>query len=101
MVHRLHVGCFCPKPLYSCSPLQNNVSAEVGVLINMGALAVSQLLENAQDVGVHLTLETAAVENQVMQSQWQSWMELDLELWSRFLIIFNADVKRSVKSYLI
>ena len=33
----------------------------------MGALAVSQLLENAQDMGVHLTLETAAVENQVMQ----------------------------------
>ena len=43
----------------------------------MGALAVSQLLENAQDVGVHLTLETAAVENQVMQSQIQSRMELD------------------------
>lgn len=42
--------------------------AEVGVLINMGALAVSQLLENAQDKGVELALETAAVENQVHQS---------------------------------
>ena len=31
----------------------------------MGALAVSQLLENAQDKGVEIALETAAVENQV------------------------------------
>ena len=57
------------KLFLSRHPLQNNVSAEVGVLINMGALAVSQLLENAQDMGVHLTLETAAVENQVMRTK--------------------------------
>lgn len=31
----------------------------------MGALAVSQLLESAQDKGIQITLETAAVENQV------------------------------------
>lgn len=44
---------------------QNNVGAEVGTMINMGALAVSQLLESAQERGIELTLETAAIENQV------------------------------------
>jgi hypothetical protein len=45
--------------------LQNQVSAEVGSLINMSALAVSQLLESAQEKGIELNLETSAVENQV------------------------------------
>jgi hypothetical protein len=34
-------------------------------MINMSALAVSQLLESAQERGIELTLETAAIENQV------------------------------------
>jgi hypothetical protein len=44
---------------------QNNVGAEVGAIINMSALAVSQLLESAQERGIELSLETAAIENQV------------------------------------
>jgi hypothetical protein len=36
-------------------------------MMNMGALAVSQLLESAQDKGVELNLETASVENEVIQ----------------------------------
>ena len=47
--------------------LQNNVGHEVGTLINMGALAVSQLLENSQERGVELILETAEFENQVRE----------------------------------
>lgn len=39
----------------------------------MGALAVSQLLENAQDKGVEIALETAAVENQVSSHLSMSW----------------------------
>ena len=46
---------------------QNNVGHEVGTLINMGALAVSQLLENSQERGVELILETAEFENQVRE----------------------------------
>jgi hypothetical protein len=45
--------------------VKNQASAEVGSLINMSALAVSQLLVNAQERGLELTLETAAVENEV------------------------------------
>lgn len=33
-------------------------------MINMGALALNQLLENAQDKGIELELETSALENQ-------------------------------------
>jgi hypothetical protein len=32
----------------------------------MGALAINQLLENSQDKGVELTLETSPLENQVI-----------------------------------
>ena len=35
----------------------------------MGALAVNQLLENSQEKGVELTLETSALENQVSVCQ--------------------------------
>ena len=38
-------------------------------MINMGALAVNQLLVNSQDKGVELTLETAPLENQVRSAQ--------------------------------
>ena len=34
----------------------------------MGALAVSQLLENSQEKGVELVLETSSFENQVIDS---------------------------------
>jgi hypothetical protein len=34
-------------------------------MINMSTLAVSQLLESAQDKGIELNFEAAAVENEV------------------------------------
>ncbi len=34
-------------------------------MINMGALAIDQLFQNAQDKGVQLALETSTLENQV------------------------------------
>ena len=50
------------------SSTQNNVGQELGTVINMGALAVSQLLENSQEKGVELVLETSSFENQVIDS---------------------------------
>jgi hypothetical protein len=41
------------------------VAADLGAIINMGALAVNQLLTNSQEKGVELALETAPLENQV------------------------------------
>jgi hypothetical protein len=38
---------------------------DMSAVINMGALAVHQLLENSQTKGVELNLETAPLENQV------------------------------------
>ena len=62
-----------PPPLVSlpCLPLplpsfQNNVTHEVSTVINMSALAMSQLLESAQDKGVDLQLETSALENEAL-----------------------------------
>lgn len=48
------------------SAVRSQVGHEVSTIINMGALAVSQLLERAQENGFNLVLETAAVENQVI-----------------------------------
>lgn len=45
--------------------MQTHVAADIGAIINMGALAVNQLLVSSQDKGVELTLETAPLENQV------------------------------------
>ena len=42
------------------------MGSDLSSIINMGALAVSQLLETAQEKGTDLVLETAAVENQVI-----------------------------------
>ncbi|RYH20430.1 hypothetical protein EON65_23475 [archaeon] len=44
---------------------QSNLSGDLASLINMGALAVNQLLESSQLKGVELSLETSALENQV------------------------------------
>lgn len=41
------------------------MGADIASVINMGALAVNQLLVNSQDKGVELSLETAPLENQV------------------------------------
>ena len=38
----------------------------MGLIINMGALTLSQLLENAQDKGIDLELEVSEAENQVL-----------------------------------
>jgi len=49
---------------YLKSSLTTLLSAELTNVINMGALSVSQLLENAQEKGTSINLETSAVENQ-------------------------------------
>ena len=49
---------------YLKSSLTSLLTAELTNVINMGALSVSQLLENAQEKGVSINLETSAVENQ-------------------------------------
>jgi hypothetical protein len=45
------------------SSIRGHMSGDLGTIINMGALSVSQLLESAQDKGCELELETSAVEN--------------------------------------
>lgn len=42
------------------------MNTDIGTSINMSALAVSQLLENAQTSGVDLQLDTSAVENAML-----------------------------------
>lgn len=42
------------------------IDSEVGNIINMSSVVISQLLGDAQDKGIALDLETATVENQVM-----------------------------------
>lgn len=44
--------------------LQSNLSGDLGTVINMGALALNQVVESAQIKGVDLVLETAQLENQ-------------------------------------
>ena len=44
---------------------RNQVSTDVGNIINMAALTASLLLESAQEKGLDLNLETSAAENQV------------------------------------
>ena len=43
---------------------KSHVNHDIGAIINMGALTISQLLENAQEKGVDLELDTANCENQ-------------------------------------
>ena len=45
------------------SSMRSHIVADVGSMINMGALSIAQLLEQGQDKGVELEIETAAVEN--------------------------------------
>lgn len=47
--------------IVSC--VRGHMTGELGTIINMGALSVSQLLDSAQEKGCELELETAAVEN--------------------------------------
>ena len=48
------------------SSMRSHIVADVGSMINMGALSIAQLLEQGQENGVELDLETAAVENAVL-----------------------------------
>ena len=48
------------------SSVRSHIIADLGSIINMGALSVSQLLGDAQDKGIDLNLETAAVENHAL-----------------------------------
>ena len=43
--------------------MRGHLNSDLGTIINMGALSISQLLEAAQDNNIILELETAAVEN--------------------------------------
>eukprot|EP01042_Synura_sphagnicola_P016964 gene16964-21444_t len=46
------------------SAIKSQVGGDVSSVVNMGALALNQLLESSQDKGVELELETSALENQ-------------------------------------
>jgi hypothetical protein len=46
--------------------LKSQINSDVGKIISMSALTLSQLLENAQENGVILRLETSTIENQVV-----------------------------------
>eukprot|EP01031_Cornospumella_fuschlensis_P036848 gene36848-44698_t len=48
------------------SAIRSNLSGDLASIINMGALAVNQLLESSQLKGVELSLETSALENQAL-----------------------------------
>ena len=41
------------------------MSEEINKIVNMSALAISQLFQNAQDQGLPLELDTAKIENLV------------------------------------
>lgn len=45
--------------------VQSMVSSELKTIINMSALAVSQVLEKSQNQGIEVDLETSSIENQV------------------------------------
>jgi len=49
---------------YLSGNITSHVSAEMGTVVNMGALAIDQLLEDAQSKGIGLTLQTSELENQ-------------------------------------
>eukprot|EP01038_Epipyxis_sp_PR26KG_P009452 gene9452-12736_t len=51
---------------FLASATRSQVSADISAIINMGALAISQLFETAQMKGVDLALETAPLENQAL-----------------------------------
>eukprot|EP01040_Poterioochromonas_malhamensis_P011382 gene11382-12405_t len=48
------------------SAVKSQIAGDVGSIVNMGALALSQLLDSSQDKGVELLLETHALENQAL-----------------------------------
>lgn len=48
------------------SLLQSNISGDLSTVVNMGALALNQVLESAQLKGVDLVLETTQLENQAL-----------------------------------
>ena len=48
------------------SAMSNHVNHDMGMLINMGSLTLAQLLEEAQDKGVDIDLDTSSSENQVL-----------------------------------
>jgi hypothetical protein len=49
---------------YLSSNITTHVSAEMGTVVNMGAVALNQLLEDAQTKGIELDLQTSELENQ-------------------------------------
>eukprot|EP01035_Chromulina_nebulosa_P021021 gene21021-27244_t len=51
---------------YLNSAIRSIITAEISAIINMSALAVSQLLEHAQNRGLELDLETGQLENQLL-----------------------------------
>ena len=48
------------------SAVSNHMNHDMGMLINMGSLTIAQLLEEAQDKGIDIELDTSSSENQVL-----------------------------------
>ena len=48
------------------SAVNSHMSHDMGMLINMGSLTIAQLLEEAQDKGIDIELDTSSSENQIL-----------------------------------
>ena len=65
---RLHEDVYTKEDMedfadFIVSTVRSHVVADIGSMVNMGALSVAQLLEVAQDKGIELEIETSAIEN--------------------------------------
>jgi hypothetical protein len=65
---RLHEDMYSKEDMeefsdFIVSTVRSHVVADIGSMVNMGALSVAQLLEVAQDKGIELEIETSAIEN--------------------------------------
>ena len=71
---RLHEDMYSKEDMedfsdFLVSSMRSHIVADVGSMVNMGALSIAQLLEAAQDKGVELEVETSAVENVALLEQ--------------------------------
>ena len=65
---RLHEDMYSREDMedfsdFIVSTVRSHVVADLGSMVNMGALSVAQLLEVAQEKGIELEIETSAIEN--------------------------------------
>ena len=69
--HHLHEDMYSKEEVenfadFLVGSVRNHIISDLGSIINMSALSISQLLEGAAEKGVDLDLEITAVENQAL-----------------------------------